>query len=67
LKTLAANFANGRVCIANIGLAATGLMSQMTLEGAARIFAALATGFWFLTQSVLAIRSKMRSERMRKG
>ncbi len=62
---VANNLSTGKFCVANIGLAILGGTATLTMKDGAQIFAALATGCWFLTQSVLAIRNARRLRRIR--
>lgn len=49
--------AGGGLFLANAILAIAGNLAVHTLEDGAKVFAALATGFWFVTQTILAIRA----------
>lgn len=58
------NLATGAICRVNIGIAAVGGGAIIVTEDGAKIFAALATGLWFTTQTVLAVVSFVRKRRV---
>ncbi len=62
---VAHNLSTGKFCVANIGLAVLGGAATLTMKDGAQIFAAMATGCWFVTQSILAIRNARRLRRSR--
>lgn len=60
MKVIAENLATGRACVAQICIATAGLTASFTLKDWLQAFAALATGIYFLTATLLAIRNRNR-------
>jgi len=55
MKHVVEFFASEERFLANLGVAVVAWVTTLHLEDGAKIFAAMATGLWFLTQTVLAI------------